>query len=243
MQSLTIEDDLLVAEQLDQRVEQALLLRLRRIGGLQRQHHIGAGLLRVRAAGLVFVRLVQRPLPLAADALEAAGGRPLLALVLLVALQRLAGVLLAAELTFAGQLGDGLLDGQIAAGRRLGDFDAAVRAGGDLVAQSVRMPSGLVGAIGNDVTLEHLPAVRQQMGETGGAHQMAHLALGGLGFVVLGTERNRVRRQRNGIVSRSNETRQHTALTNYCSLFFITHTVLSKTLDRTRAHIKYVRRK
>lgn len=137
----------------------------------------------MRAARLVLVRLVQRSLPLAADALVPAGGRPLLALVLFVALQRFAGVLFAAELALAGQLGDGLLDGQIAAGRRLGDLHAAVRTGGHLVAQSVFVECA------NEIVVhgrkqkknkqeKHSPAVRQQMGETGGAHQMTHLTLG-----------------------------------------------------------------
>lgn len=66
---------------------------------------------------------------------------------------------------------------------------------------------------------EHLPAVRQQMGETGGAHQVAHLTLGGL----VRWEQNGIELECNAMESRHGRMKHgHRALTKvFCSLLFI----------------------
>lgn len=63
--------------------------------------------------------------------------------------QRVAGEDAGAELALVGQFRDGLLDGEVARRRRLGDLDAAVGARGRLVAQ---------------------PRVREQVSEAGSTH-------------------------------------------------------------------------
>lgn len=148
-----IEDNFLVAQKIDQRVEEFLLLGRPGIVGLQGHHHLGTGLLRMSTVGFVCGNLVRRTAPLATDAGKLALSWSLFALIALMVLDRFVRELIAAVLALTGQFRNGLLDGQVARGSVLADLGTAVWTGRVLITQS---------------------AICQQMGETSGAHQMTH---------------------------------------------------------------------
>lgn len=79
---------------------------------------------------------MQGSIPGTSDARVFAVGRPLFALVQLMAIHRFAGKLLIAELTLVGQFRDCLLHGQVTSGGALGDLDATVGASGRLITES-----------------------------------------------------------------------------------------------------------
>lgn len=143
----TIEDNLLVTQEIDQREEKLLLLGGAGIVGVQSDHHLGAGLFRMGAVGLVRGDLVDGAAPLAPNAGKLAVGRPLLALIALVVLNGLVRELIAAVLALTGQLRHGLLDGQVARRVVLVDLGATVRTGRVLVAQSGRVRKRVSGGI------------------------------------------------------------------------------------------------
>lgn len=83
----TVENDFLVAQQVDECVEQFLLLQVLGVAFLQCHHHISARLLWMDARFLVFGGLVNRALPLASNYRVFAFGRTFLAVNLLVVFQ------------------------------------------------------------------------------------------------------------------------------------------------------------
>lgn len=151
-----VKNDLLIAQQIDQREEQFLILGRLHIVRLQRNHHIGARLSRMGAIGLVRRHLMYWATPLTADACVLAVGRTIFTLGRFVVIDRFVRKLLRAVLTFGRQLRNCLLDRQIARRVVLTDLCTAVRTGGILIAQS---------------------SVSQQMREASSAHQMSHGAL------------------------------------------------------------------
>lgn len=112
-QFATIEDNFLVTQEINQREEKLLLLGRTGIVSLQGHHNLGSRLLRVGTVGFVRRDLVRRSTPLASDPGILALRRSLFALIVLMVLNRLVRELIATVLALAGQLGDGLLDGQV----------------------------------------------------------------------------------------------------------------------------------
>ena len=131
----TVKNDLLIAQQIDQREKELLILGRLRIVGLQRHHHVRTGLARMGTVALVRRHLVDGAAPLAADARVLAIGRPILALGRLVVVDRFVRELLRAVLAFGRQLRHRFLDRQVARRVVLANLGATVRAGRVLVAQ------------------------------------------------------------------------------------------------------------
>lgn len=148
-----IEDNFLVAQEINQREEKLFLLGRPGVVRLQGNHNLSSRFLRMGAVGFVGRDLVRRTAPLASDAGKLALGRSFFALVALVVLDRLIGELVATVLTLTGQLRDCLLHGQVARRSVLADLGATIRAGRVLITQS---------------------AIRQQVSETSSTHQMSH---------------------------------------------------------------------
>lgn len=112
-QNATIEDNLLVTQEVIQRVEKLFLLGRTRIVRLQCHHNIGPRLFRVGTVGFVSRDLMHRATPLASNTGEFTLRRAFFALIVLMVLNRLVRELIATVLALTGQLGNGLLDGQI----------------------------------------------------------------------------------------------------------------------------------
>lgn len=73
---LTVEGDLLVGQQIQHLAVDGVVVLEAALALGEHVHHVGGGLARVRARGLVRVRLVRRPAPRAPDALVAAARQP-----------------------------------------------------------------------------------------------------------------------------------------------------------------------